>query len=74
MKAVGFILQRAQLHQVIHAILIVFDVAVEHGGVGLEADLMGLLRCLQPLVAVDFVIADDVPYAVGENFRAASGK
>ncbi len=70
----GFILQRAQLHQVIHTVLVVFDVTVQHGCVGLEADLMGLLGGFEPLVSVDLVIADDVPHAVGENFCAASRK
>src|SRR5207245_1948081 len=44
------------------------------GGVGLEPDLVGELRGFQPLAAVDFVIADDVAHAVGENLRAAAGE
>ena len=28
--------------------------------------------CLQPLVAVDFVIANDVPYPIGEDLSAAT--
>ena len=31
-------------------------------------------RSLQPLIAIDFVIADDVAHAIGKNFRAAAGQ
>ena len=35
---------------------------------------MGQLGGFEPLVAVDFVVADDVAHAVGENFGAAAGQ
>ena len=34
LEAAGFVLQSAQLQQVVDAVFVVFDVAVEHGGVG----------------------------------------
>ena len=71
-KPCGFVLQGAQLQQMIDAVFVVLDVAVEHGGVRLQADLVGSARGLQPLVAVNLVIADDVAHAVGENLRAAA--
>ena len=74
LEAAGFILQAAQLEQVIDAVFVVFDVAIEHGRVGFQTDLVGELRGLEPLVAVDFVIADDVADAVGENLGAAAGQ
>ena len=72
LKAAGFILQTTQLQQVIDAVFVVLDVAVEHSRVGLQTDLVGELRGFKPLVAINFVIADDVANPVGENLSAAS--
>ena len=41
LEAAGFVLQRAQLEQVVDAVFVVFDVAVEHGRVRFQSDLMG---------------------------------
>ena len=74
LEAVGLVLQRAQLEQVVDPVFVVFDVAVEHGGIRLQPDLVRQLRRIQPLVAVDLVVADDVAHAVGKNLRAAAGQ
>ncbi len=73
-EAVGLILKRPQFHQVIDAVFFVFNVPVEHGAVGMEPQLMRRARDVQPLLAGDFVIADDAADAFGENFRAAAGQ
>src|ERR1017187_2816841 len=70
-EAVCFVLQRAQLHQVVGAGLIVFDVAVEHGAVRPKAKLVGGARGLEPFVAVDLVIANDEANAIVENLGPA---
>ena len=57
----------------IDAVLVVLDVAVEHGGIRLQPDFVGSARDLEPVVAVDFVIADDMPDAIGENLSSAAG-
>src|ERR1039458_8624212 len=57
----------------IDAILIVLDVAVEHGRVRLQPDFMCGARQLEPVVAIDLVVANNVPDAVGENLGAATG-
>ena len=45
-EAVGFVLQLAQFQQVIDALFFGFHVAVEHGGVGAQADFVRLCaRC-----------------------------
>ena len=44
LEAAGLILQGAELQQVVHAVFVVLDVAVEHGGVRLQADLVRQLR------------------------------
>src|SRR5208283_1462020 len=74
LEAAGFILQIAELEQVIDAVFVVFDVTVEHGRVRLQTDLVSQLRGFQPLVAIDFVIANDVPYPVSENLGPAAGQ
>ena len=58
--------------QMIDAVLVILDMTVEHRRVRFQADLVSKLGRLQPLIAVDFVIADDVPDTVGEDFGAAS--
>jgi hypothetical protein len=74
LEAARLILQRAQLEQVIDAVFVVFDVAVEHGRVRLQPDLVRQARRVEPFIAVNLVIADDVPHAVGKNFGAAAGQ
>ena len=64
----------AQLQQVIDALFVGFDVAVEHGGVGAQADLMRRARDVEPLLPADLVIADDFAHARMENFGAAAGQ
>ena len=43
LEAAGFILQGAQLQQMVDAVFVVFYVAVEHGRVRLQSDLVGEL-------------------------------
>src|ERR1051326_722475 len=74
LETAGLVLHCAQLGQVVDAVLIVLDVPVEHRRVRLQPDLVRELRRVQPLRAIDLVIADDVPYAVGEYFGAATGE
>ena len=74
LEAAGFVLQRAQLEQVVDAVFVVFDVAVEHGRVRFQSDLVGESGGVEPLIAVDLVVADDVAHAVGEYFCAAAGE
>ncbi len=56
----------------VDAVFVVLNVAVEHGRVRLQSDLVGEFRRFEPLIAIDFVVADDVAHAVGENFGAAA--
>ena len=74
-KPLRLVLQRAQLHQVVHAVLFGLDVAVEHGAVGVQARAGApCARRLEPFVAVDLVIADDAAHALVEDLRAAAGQ
>src|ERR1019366_4060547 len=72
LKATGLILQGTQFEQVVDAVFVVFDVAVKHGGVRFEPDLVGEARGIEPLIAVNLVIADNVPHTVGKNFAATA--
>ena len=73
LESLRLILQRAQPHHVIHAILFVLNVAIEHRAIRLQSDLMGDARRVDPLIAIDLVVADDAAHPVVEDFRAASG-
>ena len=73
-EAVRSVLHRAQLEQMIDALFVGLDVAVEHGGVRAQADLVRGARDFEPLLAADFVVANDFAHARIENFRAAAGQ
>ncbi len=73
LEASGVVLEVAQADEMVHAVLVVFDMAVKHGGVGFEAELVRHAGGFQPFVAIDFVVADDVTDAVGEDLGAAAG-
>ena len=74
LEAAGFILHGAQFHQVIDAVLIVLHMAVEHRSVRSESDLMRQPRGVQPLIAVDLVVTNNVAHAVGKNLSPAAGQ
>ena len=58
----------------IHSVLFVLDVPIEHGAIALQAEPMGRTRDLDPLAAVDLVVADDPAHALRENLGAAAGQ
>ena len=72
-ETVGFVLQGAQFHQVIGAVFVVLDVAVEHGAIRPQAQLVRLARGFQPFVAVDLVVADNAADALTEDLGAPAG-
>ena len=59
----------AQLEQVIDAILFGFDMPVEHRAVGVQSELMRRARDVEPLIAGNFVVADDAPHAIARKSR-----
>ena len=61
-------------HQVIDAVLGVFDVAVEHGGVGAQAEFVGLAVDAQPGVGVGLVLADLVADLGMKDLGPAAGQ
>src|SRR6516165_1265207 len=65
-------LQRAQFQQMIDTVFVALDVAVKHGGVRLQPDFVRGARDSKPIVAVDLVVADDVPHTIRENLRSAA--
>ena len=62
-EAARFILQAAQRQQVLDALLFGLNVAVEHRGVRTQAHLVRRARDVQPLLAADLVVADDLAHA-----------
>ena len=62
----------AQADQVIDAVPGFLDVAVEHGRVGAQAELVGLAVDAQPFAGVGLVLADLVAHFGMENLRAAA--
>ena len=68
----GLVLQVAQPQQVVDALLDRLDVPVEHRRVGPDALAVALARDLEPALARDLVLADDVAHAPGEDLGAAA--
>ena len=73
-EAVRLVLGIAKLYQVVHALFVRFDVAVQHGGIRAQADFVGGARDLQPHLPADFVVADNFSHARMENLSAAAGQ
>ena len=55
----------------IHPVFVILHVAVEHGRVRLQPDLVGQPCRVEPLIAIDFVVTDDVANAVRKYFSPA---
>src|SRR5437588_680314 len=58
----------------VNPVFVILHMTVQHGRIGAQSQLMGQARRLQPLVAVNLVIANNRAYPVGKNLRAAAGK
>src|SRR6266478_1315654 len=58
----------------VDAVFIVLHVAVQHGGVRLQSHFMRQTGGFEPLIAVNFVIADDVTHSIGKNLCTTPGK
>ena len=74
LEAAGLILQVAQADQMVGAIFLVFDVAIQHGCIGFQANVVGGAGSFQPLFAINFVVANHAPDALVENLGSASGQ
>ena len=74
LEAAGLVLQLAQPDQVVDAVPRLLDVAVEHGRVGAQAELVGLAVDADPVVGVGLVLADLVAHLGMEDLRAAAGQ
>src|SRR5437867_7433245 len=72
LEPASFVLQRAQLEEMIDAVFISFDMAVQHSRIRFEPDVMGRTRGFQPLVAINLVIADDVADAISKDLCATA--
>src|SRR3954470_22002558 len=73
LEATGFVLDLAELQEMIDAVLIVLDMAVEHCRIGFESQLVSQTGGVQPLAAVYLVVADDGAHARSEYLRASAG-
>ena len=74
LEAAGLVLQLAQPDQVVDAVIGVFDVAVEHRGVGAQAQLVGRAMDVEPVAGVGLVLADLVADLGMEDLGAAAGQ
>ena len=74
LEAARLVLQLAQPDQVVDAVPRLLDVAVEHGRVGAQAQLVGLAVDAEPVVGVGLVLADLVAHLGVEDLRPAAGQ
>ena len=71
-KPAGFVLQLAELPQMIDALLERFDMSVEHGARAAAAHLMPRPVDVEPFLSSFFPAANLVPHNGIENFRATA--
>src|SRR5436305_1857062 len=74
LEAAGLVLQLAQLAKVIDAMDRLLDMAVEHGRVGAQAELVGLAMNAEPALSVGLVLADEIAHLGMEDLRPAAGQ
>ena len=74
LEAARLVLQFAQPAEVIDAVARFLDVAVEHRGVGAQAEFVRLAVDAEPLGGVGLVFADFIADFGMENLRAAAGQ
>ena len=72
-KAVGFILGLAQGGQVLQALLHGLNMAIEHGGVGMQSLAMGSFGDLDPVVAGKFFLTGQSADPGTEDLGASAG-
>ena len=58
----------------VNAVVVILNVAVQHGGVRTQTKLMRHAGGIEPLLAIEFVVADDAAHAVGKDLGAATGE
>ena len=73
-ETAGLILQAADFFHVFNTLFHGFTEADNHGGRAFHADGVGGLHDGQPVVSHDFLGADDLAHAVGEDFGTAAGQ
>ena len=59
---------------VVYPVFVVLHMPVEHGGVGFETHFVGQAGSVQPLIAINLVVANNMAHPVGKNLRAAAGQ
>ena len=74
LEAAGFVLQLTQPDQMVDAVIGVFQVAVEHRGVGAQAQLMGRAMDVEPAAGVGLVLADLVAHVGMKDLGPAAGQ
>ena len=74
LEAAGLVLQLAQPHQMIDAMERVFDVAVEHRGVGAQPEFVGRAVDVEPAAGVGLVLADLVADLGMKDLGPAAGQ
>ena len=53
-------------------VFIVLNMTVQHRCIRLQSDLMRQLCRIQPLIAVNLVVANDMSHPIGKNLRASA--
>ena len=74
LEAAGFILQLAQADQVVDAVVRLVDMAVEHGGVGVQAKAVGSSMDVEPAFGRGLGPADLLADFGMEDLGAAAGQ
>src|SRR5258708_6630431 len=73
LESVSFILKSTQTDKMVGPVFFVLNVAVEHRGIRFEADFVRRACGIEPLVAVNLVVADNAAHALIEDFSSATG-
>ena len=73
LKSAGFILQPAELKEVIDSVSVGFEVSVEHGSVGAEAETVSGAHGIKPFIRVRLAVTEILSQGGVEDLGASPG-
>ena len=73
LEAAGFVLQLAKTQEVVDTVAVRFEMSVEHGGVGSEAEAVGGAHRLDPFVGARLAMTEIFSQGGVEDLGASTG-
>ena len=73
LKSAGFILESAELKEVIDSVAVGFEVSVEHGGVGADVETVSGAHRLKPFLSIRLAVTEVLSQGWVEDLGTSPG-